>query len=536
MGMKCHSYVIGLIAAGLFAGSSLRIQAVDFKTTLDEIRELLKPMDSDTPETKQLKSSLQQVPDQWQQMMDQGQSTRNSEYGMQGMASSWAKIPGLSEKIQQLSKSMAEEAGRREAAKIAEAKAIISQVAETLKNAKKAEELDDLMLKLSKNQLPEYGSNPELKTASRDLQGAMQIVDNWQEYLIAEETGNYQSRRNQLEQIFSQLARTPILPRSIILRLLNQPAPKAPETVVTKSAPKRVLYEDIKKKLTESGDIATALAEILAIPEEPSGNSEESAFVRAVKMIDELRTLEPSMSESEVFANIRILENKLPQDRLVFNRAIDQIALNAIARNHGIGILSAKTTSVRNALESIATDAAANKNWSKLRKAINSLDSLGTGNYANDSHKRTNDLKILSLLELGETAEKRNDLEAAVNAYIEASLIDGQYLQRAAAFAKIADLKEKFPEQVTDLLTKVAEVRQRAEVARRTAEMELQERMMMNRRMPNERLQREDLAALRPMIQEVVAEFLKGQRMNERNASEKGKAEDEPKEAKKPHH
>jgi hypothetical protein len=126
-------------------------------------------------------------------------------------------------------------------------------------------------------------------------------------------------------------------------------------------------------------------------------------------------------------------------------------------------------------------------------------------------------LKILSLLELGEAAEAREDLEAATNAYIEASLIDGQYLQRETAYMKIADLKKKSPERVGDMIAKAATIRAEAEATRISAQADLQGRMMMMRQhqIPNTQMSRESLAALRPVIQEVVAEFLKEKRLEQ---------------------
>ncbi len=414
---------------------------------------------------------------------------------------------------------MAEEGSRRDTAKIAEAEALISQVGETLKNAKKAEELDALMLALSKSKISEYNNNPKLQAISRQLQSTLQIVGNWQEYLIAEETGNSQTRRSHLQQISSQLATTPILPRSIVLRLLNLPVSDKPQPAAQQTVVARVSLDGYQSKLTESGDSAAILAELKAIPEEALRNSDNSSFLRIVQMLEDLRMLEPAMSEAEVFANIRSLQNNT-QNRFTFNRAIDQIALNALARSYGIETPSAKTTSASKVLEAIA---ATNKDWQKLRMAINSLDALGSNAYGTDRHKRINDLKILSLLELGAAAEKRNDLEGATSAYIEASSLDGQYLQRAVAYGKIANLKQQAPEKVTALMAKAEEARERAAIVRQTTERDMQERMMMNRGMPTDRLRREDLTAMKPMVQEVVAEFLKEKRLEAPKAAEEPK-------------
>lgn len=231
------------------------------KVQLDQIREVLEPVASDSPDIRQLKGKLQQYSNQWQRMIDLGELTGISEYGAQSAGDGLAKIPDLKAKMHEFTQSVKEEATRRDSAKITEAEALISRVAETLKNAKKAEELDALMLALSKSKLPDYGSNPKLQATSRDLQGTLQIVGNWQEYLIAEETGNTQSSCNQLEQISSQLSTTPILPRSTVLRLLNPQTPGTPQSAAQKSAPTGDSLEGIRSKLTEFGDSAWILAE-----------------------------------------------------------------------------------------------------------------------------------------------------------------------------------------------------------------------------------------------------------------------------------
>lgn len=530
--MKILRLALSLTVTAMFAAASVQAMPSDCKGKLDEIRELLKPVDSDPPETKQLKASLLHLPDQWQLLVDQGQTSRISQDGiMMSLRGTGTQIPGLAERINEFGKCVAEENLRMEAAKIADAKALIARVAVGLEKATKAEDLDDLMLALSENQISDYGNNPSVRPVAADLQNALEIVKDWQDYLIADETGNHSSRRSHLEQISSRLSRSPILPRSVVLRLLNKPVPRAPTTVVTTPQPKTGIYNEIRNKLTESGDSATALAEINACPDKPFNPSEDFEFARNVDIIEELRLLEPSMSESEVFANIRNFQNS-NRDKQTFVRAINQIPLNAIAENHGIETPSAKTTSPQKVLESIASKAATDKDWEKLRKAINSLDSLGSGNsYYGGMNKRGEDLKIISRIKLGEIAEEQNDVEAAYSAYLEASMLDGEYLQRDVAYSKIANLRAKHPDKVADMMAKAAEIRQKTEAATHLAEMELQQRM--NGRPPmDDRLRNENLDALRPLVQEVVAEFLKGKRKETLNLPEKtedgkpGKAHD----------
>jgi len=415
--------------------------------------------------------------------------------------------------------SVKEELDRKEAVQTTAADALLTQVGDKLTAAKKAEDLDATISELNKISISENTRSPKTQAAARKLHGAKQIVVAWQDYLIAEEAGNAQTSHSKLESISSLLGTTPILPRSLVLRLLNQQAPKPAPAKADGSAELRIAIDEIQTKLTDSGDSASALAALKAIPRGQSSNYDGDYVLRTLQAVEDLRKLEPAMAESEVFANIRvILQGAQSQNRYFLASAIDQIVLNVIARSYGIEKPSAKVSSARNTLEALALSAKDKQNWPKLRQVINSLEALGTasfgsGDYNQLGSKRSNDLRAIALLELGGKAEQHNDIEAAASAYLEASGIDGQFLQREIGYAKLAALKEKAPDKLAPILVKAEENRQHAEAARDAAERESRNQMMMYRGMPNERLRKEDLTALRPLIQEVVAEFLKDKRM-----------------------
>ena len=519
--MKKPSVLIKIVAVCWLAISGLEGQTPNWSSQLDQIQELLKPADSDSPAAKSVKSQMQSYPATWKKMLDEGQFARFGEYGLRNQGLELDAVPDLAAKVADFNQSVSEEKDRRDAASIAAAKELIAQVGATLPRAQKAEDLDALMLSLSKAKISEYDNSAKLSAVSRELQGALQIVGNWQEYLMAKESGNSQSSLRHLEQISSALASNPILPRSIVLRLINPPAPPATAATGDVPAKQTVPLEAIQTQLSESGDSASALAALKTIPRTPQSGSDDNSFLRAVQAVEELRKLEPCMVESEVFANIRNLLNSQSQNRYTIARAIEQIELNAIARSYGLETPSAMNTSARKVLEALATSAKDKQDWTTLRKAINSLDNLGVSGYNSDSQKRTLDLKIMSLLVLGQAAEQRNDFEAAATAYLEASILDGQYLQRDVAYGKLATLKEKYPDKVAPVLAKAEENRQRAEATRYAAEREMMRNPMgMSRGMPYERMPSGDLAALRPMIQEVVAEFLKGKRLEVEKAAD----------------
>ena len=518
--MKTSSLVLRVLAATFIASTGLHAQKVDLSAQLGQIRELLKPADADSPEAMRVKDSYKSLPDNLQNMLDSDQQAAFSDFGPTSFdGAGGAAIPELATKLKAFITSVKEELDRKEAVQTTAADALLTQVGDKLTAAKKAEDLDATISELNKISISENTRSPKTQAAARKLHGAKQIVVAWQDYLMAEETGNVQTSRSKLEQISSELAATPLVPRSLVLRLLNQQAPKPAPAKADGSAELRISIDEIQTKLTDSGDSASALAALKAIPNGQSSNSAGDYLLRAVQSVEDLRKLEPVMAESEVFANIRIVQQgSQSQNRYCLARAIDQIALNVIARSYGIEKPSAKLTSARNVLEAMALSAKDKQDWPKLRKVINSLDALGSassgsGDYNAVGQKRSFDLTIIALLELGGTAEQHNDLESAASAYLEASGLGGQFLQREMGYAKLAALKEKSPDKMAPILAKAEQNRQRAEAARYAADRESRNQMMMNRGMPNERLRKEDLTALRPLIQEVVAEFLKDKRM-----------------------
>jgi len=500
----------GILAASFLACASLHARTANLPAQIEEIRALLEPDDSDSQQAKILKAELRRLPDSWQQMLENDQLTEFSRFRAN---MDLTPLPDVAAKITELFQDAKAEHDRRETVKIAKAEALLDHIGESLKAAQKAEELDALMLTLSKTKIADYDNNRKLAALSRDLQNALQIVTYWQDYLLAKETGNLNDIRTNLERITQQLASTPLIERSFVLRLLKSQAPKSAGGVDSPVTDPRSPLDEIQAKLAETGDSAAALAALKSIPRSQLSRADDEFLLRSVQAIEDLRKLEPTMAESEVFANIRNIQGSQSQGRYSISRATDQVALNAIARSYGIDTPDVKTTSARKVLETMATAASKDLDLPKLRKTLNFLDSLGTSSYAIDSQKRSSDLKIIALVGLGTAAEQHNDLESAAAAYLEASSIDGQYLQREVPYAKLAALKEKAPDKIGPILTKAEENRQRMEAIRNAADLEARNQMMSARGSYADRMRRDDPAALHSLIEEVVAEFLKEKRL-----------------------
>ena len=374
--MKISSAISGILAASFLASAAVHAKTPNLPAQIEEIRALLEPDDSDSQQAKILKIELRRFPDSWQQLLDNEQF----DFSKCRVTVDTTPLPEIAAKITELFQDAKTEYNRRETARIAKLEALLDHVGETLKTAHKAEELDALLLTLSKTRISDYDNNRRLTALSRDLQNSLEIVTCWQDYLIAKESGNASEIRTNLERISRQLAGSPLIERSFVLRLLKSLAPKSADAGDGSGlgSDPRTPYDEIQSKLAETGDSAAALAAIKTIPRSQLGRSDDGYFLRALQALEDLRKLEPTMTESEVFANIRNLQTSQPQGRLSLARAIDQVALNAIARSYAIDTPDAKTSSARKVLEAIASNASKALDWPKLRKTINLLDNLGT--------------------------------------------------------------------------------------------------------------------------------------------------------------
>ena len=504
-----------ILAATLFASATLHAGiSPEFRKQVEEIRQLLKPAETDTPEAKKSKSGMRNLTIGLQAMVDQGELSHFSRYTAENLGEGFASIPGLAEKLEELRLSAQQEVLRRNQSELEAGEALIKEVGELLLSAKKPEELDGLLLKLSNQKPSDYQGNPKLAMINRQIQTASQIVGNWQEYLIAKESGNRQTQMSHLQQVSSALSSNPIIPRSLVLRLLS---PSAPQTTTDGSEPAAdavaITIDSITTALTESGDAATAVKELKELPVKHLKGSHDMSVLGVAQSIETLRMLEPSMTDAEVIANTRTLYQN-QQNRLIYNRALDQIVLNSIARKFAIEAPSAKMTTPRKVVEALAESAAKSQDWPQLRKAISTMESLAYGLSSPEPYKRGFDLRILSLFELAKAAEDRNDVEAAATAYVEASNLDGFYLPKDVAYGKLADLKQKSPDKLEPILAKAEERRQRTEAARHAAELEARDRRM-NQSMMGGRpdIAAMNIAAMKPLVQEVVAEFLKEKRL-----------------------
>ena len=531
--MKTLFAFLPILAATLLASSALEAEvSPELQSQLEEIRELLKPADTDTPEVKSWKARMKSLPANLQNTINQGQLSSLSQYTADSLGEA-SGIPGLAEKMDGLRRAAQQEVIQQNRTEIERGEAQLKEVGELLQTAKKPEELDALLAELGNQRFSDNQGSPQLATLHRQIQAATQIVGNWQEYLMAKEAGNFDAQRSNLQQVSSALSSCPVLPRSTVLRLLNLSAVPAEHQSTTPPAesPKSAI-DSIAEALTQSGDVKEAITQFdILSARHPT--VKDHSMLQTLQTIENLRMLEPSMAESEVIAHVRTLNQSLA-NRLIYNRALDQIVLNSVARNYPIEAPSAKITTPRKVVEGLAEATVKNQNWPLLRRAISTLENLSYGSNGNlESMKRATDLKLISLFEIAQAAEARSDVEAATTAYVEASPLEGFYISRAHAYSKLADLKQKSPDKLEPLLAKAEERKQQAEAARYAAELEARDRIQRSMMAPGSFGRSGTSPArseIKALVQEVVAEFLKEKRLEaaQKPADASGKPEELP--------
>ena len=92
--MKTPFACVPVLAASLLVSAPLCAEvSPELLSQLKEIRELLKPADTDTPEMKSLKDRVKNVPSVLQSMIDQGQFSNFPQYSAGYFGESAASIP-----------------------------------------------------------------------------------------------------------------------------------------------------------------------------------------------------------------------------------------------------------------------------------------------------------------------------------------------------------------------------------------------------------------------------------------------------------
>ena len=160
-------------------------------------------------------------------LIDQGNETE----AISILTSVLSSFPDQS--VQQAAHALVDELTARRKARESEAAAkieeVLKKIPDAVKEAKKAQDLDDLLKTLINLRANDgsYSSNSELGKLHAQSQQAYQFVAQWQEYLANRDAGQNQQVKINLHNLAESEYGTSIMPRSAILALITAPPPKA---------------------------------------------------------------------------------------------------------------------------------------------------------------------------------------------------------------------------------------------------------------------------------------------------------------------
>ena len=154
-------------------------------------------------------------------------------------------------------------------AEIAEMKALMTKAGKVVEEAKKPEDLDDLIAEMGKHANNPYGGNPALQgdpELSRQLSSAFEFVKQYQNYLSHMATGQTDAARNDLQMLSNNNGGDGLMPRSKVLELENPARLLAPSGTpapaqMTPAQNAQGIADDIKTL----ADIKPGLAKLQAL-------------------------------------------------------------------------------------------------------------------------------------------------------------------------------------------------------------------------------------------------------------------------------
>jgi len=243
--MKCRFLPIFYFTFSSFVFAdplSIQVQVQNLKEISDKITKN-SPKDATTnPYTP----SIHTLTTQLIQKVDDGNYP--SLYQLIQQSSSYTAIPDdYSKALSLLKKEVKKHLEESQTTELNELTKLLDLIKSEILSSKQPEDLDELLSIVSTKSAQfsrSYSSeqNKELSSLQTKISNSPDILSEWQNYLIAENLKDSKACRRALENLSRSLTRTPIIPRSHILRLLNpRPTPEetdsTPQTTETPATP-----------------------------------------------------------------------------------------------------------------------------------------------------------------------------------------------------------------------------------------------------------------------------------------------------------
>lgn len=344
--------------------------------------------------------------------------------------------------------------------------ALYEKVGERLRKAKRPEELDDILVKLTElSERPNYQSqnsykSKEINSLTGKLQGSVQIVSKWQDYLIADNQRNAKACRSALQNISSSLSRNPIIPRSYVLRLLNPELPSQEsrseeeeqlEADITPSH-QPLSFAEIIENYRKDLNTSQALDSLRLLPSAQLSDRGVKKALENFTIFAEVEKLAPTASFTELIELANKLRMKERDTPLFFRPALDKLLTRALKKEFNLSS-SGGTSSPFVLLENEIETAAKNENWFHMGKLLEAYKHLGKTVINYQLYKYDEDAtEIIQHLMLGKKSEELDDVRNAVIHYRAASTKSRSLFLAGLGFDQLKKIKTKQGDKFNQLL------------------------------------------------------------------------------------
>jgi len=160
------------------------------------------------------------------------------------------------------------------ARRASEADAIVRELADKFNSRAPAQDFDSLLKRISAFTPSPYAQDP----ASAELEGAMEFITHWQDYLVQSSQGKQREAENSLQALVQLAARFTAVPRSALMTLQSNPPANEAATAMERQEKTRVDSMVAKAvaaidSAKTAADLDPLIAELAAVPLEGIGGN-----------------------------------------------------------------------------------------------------------------------------------------------------------------------------------------------------------------------------------------------------------------------
>lgn len=395
-----------------------------------------------------------------------------------------------------------------EAAEIVQLKNLEKRIKKEVIAAKEPEDLDTLLSDvsaISKGFNSSYSrNNKEIQSLQQTVSSAATIISQWQNYLIAESVKDSKSCKRSLESISSSLARTPIIPRSYVLRLLNPPPATLAENSEKESEAQNsfISFSQVETALNTGSPLTEILEMLDKIAPKERDLLDTKRFKSAVKQLLPHLEQPRSISFTELTSDLKKSSQTSTLLRSAnFTKARNKVLIANLTKSYSnvISDLKKEFTSPENLLKAAFSYHLKNKDWVKASSVATDhyeyMKFVGVG----DSISYRNDATALTSIARAESAVKAEELQLAIKNYRSAVGTTKNQEVFQAGFEGLKALKESHPKEFL----------QESEYAKANAAIKTEERLAHMSRYSSLRGRSSRENQLSPELQKLVAEMVK---------------------------